>query len=1012
MSEEIPGTDKIKVEVLKSAVRALMEDNETKIKAGIGSLYGSKPSGVQWPISDLNADASTIDPAISPGISVREVMSTQLERKASGATATVDALAEAANYFSGGKVYHNNRPHNDAHFHKPDRWNQAARRYDPGYIDAAIPSSYWPRNAYKRTFYPTFRGTCQDYTLDGTVDKADFNGKEEKTNDWCRNNVGVEPKNQCTKVKAGSYKRNGETIYHPAYLRCDYFIYGLWEQPTYVSPISSQCDVNAVILVSDGEPRVRGNDSEIKRFLGKDLDTCERMTDIFADTEEGKVREAAGRCGPELAERMATKKVHDGIESSFVRTFTIGFDTKGPGRKYLEKVALKGKGDFFNADSPEALKNAFDSILSDLLTTSQSFSPLAVDVDRSSFSHENRLFYSMFEPSAKSSWGGNLKGFFLGENGLMDINNAEATEVTAGVRQMSRESQSFWSVEADGDRVTAGGANSKLRDADRNLYTYTGDASLNPADASFSSRGVNLTLTDDHELDSDNDRITDAMLGRIPNRDTVLDWIVEAPMGDPMHSQPVQVKYTDNSGDRRNVMYVMTNQGFLHAFDATQPTLPNGNSAGGEEIFAFMPQELLKNIPLHYARTDSTNHIYGLDGSLVRWHDDENMDGIVNGSDTVTLVFGMRRGGTHYYAMDVTDPEAPRLLWRLDGGVGELAQMGETWSRPSVISVIDDGEPVEVLAFGGGYEAAKLDGTTENTTSKGNGIFLVDHSGEVLWKVDGSNTSGMDYAIPSDLATADTDNDGSVDRIYVGDLGGQVWRIDLNDIDSSSSTRLLAELDDVGHTTFFYPPSVALNSSVNGDFLSVSIGSGNRTNPLRHRTNDRIFMIRDKFVKDRLPDNFTAFGVSDLYDATENDINSTVVSEALAAKSGLSTKQGWYIDLGVSEKSLSQVVTYDGKILATTFDAGDPDNFDLCQAAGSNRFYLMDVTNAAPLDNLDGVDTGTLTASDRSKGVNGDGILSQPVVLFPPSGDVSIAVDNEIVQMFGQSLSRVYWHSK
>ena len=46
---------------------------------------------------------------------------------------------------------------------------------------------------------------------------------------------------------------------------------------------------------------------------------------------------------------------------------------------------------------------------------------------------------------------------------------------------------------------------------------------------------------------------------------------------------------------------------------------------------------------------------------------DGNGDGIINGSDKVWIFFGLRRGGSSYYAMDVSSPNSPSLMWHING---------------------------------------------------------------------------------------------------------------------------------------------------------------------------------------------------------------------------------------------------------------------------------------------------------------------------------------------------------
>lgn len=981
-----------KLDILRAAVRQVIDTNTDKINAGIGSLYSTSPSGVKWPVSDLEADANTIDPSIPPGTqTVADIIKIQMDsREAGGGTATVDALAEAASYFRGDALYNRGEDQQNTDQHVPDTWDSIAEEYSGGNLYSAVAASYLARDAYQPTGGVGSYGHCNDFSVGGSASGPNF----------CAGlatyacNLSTEFTSDRGDGKKSNALRNV----------CRYDRDDIWNGARYESPLTQECQVNAIILVSDGIPTIRDHDDQIENVIGTPTSGCEDLTSVFlnsnADAAEG------GKCGPELVRELATNPQNPAVFDSTVRTYTVGFDVGGDGGDYLEMLGMAGNGGFFEATSPESLTTALSDILENLSTTSQSFAPLSIDVDRANFSHDNRAFFSMFSPDATSAWGGNLKGFFIDDTGLIDINNNPATVLNdEGIRVMDAASQSFWSLSADGDTVTDGGVMDKLFDGPRNLLTYTGPDSI-------PNGGLGLGASGNNELHTSNSKLTDKLLGGSGNRDAILNWIQTAPMGDPLHSQPVNLNY-DNGFSNQRVMYIMTNQGFLHAFDVSEPTDPNGSSAGGQELFAFMPKELLSNLPELHKNSAFGDKVYGLDGDLIRWHVDNNKDGIVNGNDTVMLVFGMRRGGNHYYAVDVTNPDTPRLEWRIDGGSADFPRLGETWSRPSLVKVLNGGTEEMVLAFGGGYDAAALDGSTQRIDNTlGNAIYMVDEDGDVVLSVDGSDIPGMDYAIPSDLTVIDVDGDDVADRIYVGDLGGNLWRMDFDDIKNGLTGTKLADLSDGSHRSFFYPPSVAINTSVHGDFMSISIGSGNRTNPLRLNANDRIYMIRDLEINADLPANFTTIKTADLYNTTNNDIGSADATVASNAREDLNNAEGWYIDLGANEKSLSQLVTFQGRIMATTFDVDSNAAFDPCSDMSINSFYLMDVATGQPKA-LGGLATDTeFTAADRRHLVNGDGILPQPTLIFAESGGVTVVVDNEVVTSFPERLSRVFWHAR
>jgi hypothetical protein len=145
----VSGND-ARIDILKNAMHELLDSNVDRINAGIGSLYSTTTTGIRWPISELSADANTVDPNIPAGqFTVREIIGKQVdERGASGWTATVDALVEAAQYFRGDAVTHNDAPASSANRHKPHQWHNNLQTYNGGHNRAALSSTYSPSDAY------------------------------------------------------------------------------------------------------------------------------------------------------------------------------------------------------------------------------------------------------------------------------------------------------------------------------------------------------------------------------------------------------------------------------------------------------------------------------------------------------------------------------------------------------------------------------------------------------------------------------------------------------------------------------------------------------------------------------------------------------------------------------------------------------------------------------------------------------------------------------------------------
>jgi len=955
-------TTQSKFEILESAVSSLLQNNKGKVNVGLGSTYNWRSSGVRWPISDLSANANKFDPNIpaADNVSVAEVIDSLISRKVpEHSTATVNALAEAAAYFRGDTLGHSKN-------NKPDTWNAALRKYDGGDDFAALPASYKPKNAYN-------------------------------------------------------------------------FATDSWTAPSYESPLKKSCQSNFIVLISDGKPTRLNNDKVLDNALTaagvsgisgcKDLST--EIFDNFVDdptTNDDDEEDHAGNCGPEIVDYLAKTKLNPAISGSNVNTYTVGYAVDGDGKDYLELLAKKGQGKFYEADKPETLTKALQDLIKTIVADSQNFSHLSIDIDPASYSHDNRAYYSLFTPALESAWEGNLKGYFVDETGLIDIAGKKATVKTDTGVAFAETTQSFWSSTQDGNEIMTGGASESIVSLppgpnNRNIYTYLGGADTSLATAAES------------RLKSTNLDIKNAHLGTATDAERVsaLDWIANAPMGDPLHTNPVVVNYKDASNAETSVAYIMTNQGFIHAFDSTRPLAPDSttpDTLGGSELFAFMPKELLSNLPELHSPTSGAGHVYGLDGPITRWHEDDDKDGFVNGTETVQLVFGMRRGGNSYYSLDVTDPNKPIFKWQITGGVGDFKKLAQTWSRASLISVKNgtnaDGSDKEqrVLMFGGGYDAAKVDNKSLPTEASGNAVFMVDKNGKKVWSIDDDDGhDDMDYSIASDLTVIDTDRNGLADRAYFGDLGGQIWRVDFEDIATGVKpgvTKFADVKKSGGHQPIFYAPSVSMNKDRDGRYLAVAFGTGDRTQPMLDDSQNAYYMLRDRDYKVGEPAKKPTLITADIiYNATENDIGSASETIRDQAKALLRKAPGWVVYLNKGEKALSKVVTYDGKFLATTFepkialdDAGKPDP---CKFGMFGRLYVMDLADARPVKLLpDGSETiAGLDKSSRIVNLNSTTIPSKPVVTFPAdSSKAQVFVDKESVVNVNAPISTVFWHAK
>lgn len=767
------------------------------------------------------------------------------------------------------------------------------------------------------------------------------------------------------------------------------------------SPMQSACQSNHIVLLTDGQPTVDASDDVEKLLYPDGLTTC-------ADAIPG-----GGTCGAELATWLAaTDHSVDLADINGITTHTIGFNFSS---EWLPGLSTAGGGQHFTADSAKSLLSAFDSILEVATDSNNSFAAPAITLDQfSRLSHRDDMYLALFQPNNTLRWSGNLKRYRF-DGKVKDKNDEVAMDPAAGTIKSG--AHSFWSKRADGPVVTEGGAASLLDIVKRKVYTYTGTVTKDLTNV------VNA-------LSENNDQVTAGMLN-VPaaERDNLLQWArgvdvdneyngpTRVHMGDPLHSRPAILTYGGDTDNPDTVVFIGTNEGYLHAI----------NASDGEELFSFVPPELLENLDPYYKNERTINRIYGLDGDFTLWVNDANLDGKITETDHAYLYMGMRRGGRNYTALDVTKKLAPKFKWSINGGDTGFEKLGQSWSKPILSTISINGTATKVLIFGGGYDPMQDNSLIRSADTIGNDMFIVDaNDGTLLWNAasDPDTYSAMQYSIPSDARVVDMNGDGYADQIYVGDMGGQVWRFDIDNFSTSAAPSVtggviadLSGADGIDNRRFFYRPDVAMVTDGEKQFLTVAIGSGNRAHPLQTAVEDRFYMIRQHSVFSAPKeygmvdeDNSTAdlkkykvIEEADLYDATENLIASTDVDIAGDATDELKKKQGWMLSLKSSgEKVLAPSLTISSQVIFNTYIPETVARDDCSPAAGSGRTYSVSVLDATP--------TNGSTAADRHDPLLSPGIPPEPIPHIDDEGNLKVVVGVEEIETPTVQLTRrVYW---
>lgn len=476
-------------------------------------------------------------------------------------------------------------------------------------------------------------------------------------------------------------------------------------------------------------------------------------------------------------------------------------------------------------------------------------------------------------------------------------------------------------------------------------------------------------------------------------------WPKQGMMGDLLHSQPVPINYGARTGytlDNPDIRILVSgNDGFLHLFRNTD----------GRENWAFIPRATLGILKPLYDNNPSVLHPYGVDGPAAVYVVDGNNDGTINtvGTDQVIVVFGLRRGGSSYYAMDLTDPDSPKILWRISKTTGgEFDQLGLSFARPwiSRLKWVSDPEvaPKPVVILGGGYDPDKdaeagVEAALGTDDNVGNAIYILDLlTGELVWKAVGSGSpstttyvhASLTDSIPSQVAAIDTDGDTLVDILYVGDTGGRVWRGDLTGW-NRSQWRVYPLLTDGRHASgqpdrrFFHRPDVVRGVDVNGTYIAVVIGSGDRPHPLGTAVTNRMYLIKDRNLTPGLPlTPPSAYVNGDFVDVTSICRGAVCTSTPDAAR----LAKGWYMDLErEGEKSLSSPLTLYGDIYFSTYSPKGDTDATCTPSEGKAFTYVVNMDNGTAALDLNTSVTGLERSIETGEGIPSDALI---INLNPP----------------------------
>ena len=805
----------------------------------------------------------------------------------------------------------------------------------------------------------------------------------------------------------------------------DYFMNSSGSGP--ILPVSDggECQQNFNILMTDGywngnSPSVGNtdidngaNDTEFDGDASQSNDGgnyADNNSDTLADVA---MRNYETDLRPDLADRVPAQAGIDEAEHQHLVTYTIGFGVNGTLDPAVDNplaagfswptpssnsnttvddlwhAAYNGRGSYLSAQNPVELQQALSNAITDI--SRRTGTAAAVAINSARLSTESVVYLAQFN---SNRWQGNLLAY-----PIVDTNTGELALTPKWDAANRLDNRNFVTnprvIYAYNDSPSIkDGVPFRWSDISLGMQDDLKTSAVGSADADAVGQARLDYLRGDrsHEGTGYFFRKRLSLLGDIVNSGPVF-------VGEPTVNWPDTAPFPEGSAayseykngpakNRRKMVYVGANDGMLHAF---------GDDTG-DEVFAYVPGIFNSTgigDGLHYLtesnyahrfyvdQTPAVSDVYISSGSSEEWH--------------TVLVDGLRSGGRGLFALNVTDPSLFNsetnadkvVMWEFTNS--DDIDLGYSFSRP-FIALANNGKWVAI--FGNGYNDL---GSGEAS------LYIVDLEGGVdgtwstgdYWKI----TTGVgDPADRNGLATpalADIDGNGTVDRVYAGDLRGNMWVFDLSDDN--------ANLWDVAYKSGSTPTplfSTPAGQPITAKPVLARHPTQPDSNSPSNSPNMMIYFGTGQYLVDA--DKTTTgtqsyYGVWDQGDAAldrtnlvEQTFDPTFTVKVLTRNPvNYAVDYGWYFDLIENgERSVTASIARSDTVFFNSFVPMD----DPCSIGGFGYKYAVDmVTGGSPLEptfdsNGDGVvDEQDLVDNGASVStlvaIRQEGYLPEPVFI-------------------------------
>lgn len=759
----------------------------------------------------------------------------------------------------------------------------------------------------------------------------------------------------------------------------------------YASPITAlnSCSGNFMILVGNTYPNAEPSNGGPVVFNGLNY-TPPTLPPTTSDTNRTADEWAYFLANADVSSELGTQS----IKTYAINVYNAKPDTSQA--KLLKSMAAQGgvgpAGYLEVGGDLAALVEAFKTVLTNIAAVDNVFTAATLPVSTTTQgTYLNQVFVGMFRPDAnyRPRWQGNLKQYELGfTSGVLDLKDSTKKSALAQ-GFFAPEATSYWtepsvffnlkklgtpesaSDSPDGKIVRKGGAAQQLRKANlqnassRTVYTILPSVSpalgtsLSATPFTYANVGTGYFSSNASWVNwirGENNVSSGSGMEELNGSYTVNGTVTELPStgarasihGDVLHSRPIALNYGTDVNTGGVVVYYGSNDGFFRAVDGRK----TGTTAGSE-LWSFIAPEfysvstdnlfdrLYRGTPLIKLPENSSNGSlippeegkkpkpYGMDGPIgayARYNADGSslLEGIIFPT--------MRRGGNTVYAMNVTSKSDPKFLWKIKQDA-TYTKLGQTWSIPKpVVLRSSDPTPPFLLVMGGGYDP-KEDGLIDTGTA----ISATDRIGNAIYIINGRTGALIkalptDYSVPSDVTLVDVDRNGEIDRGYVADVRGNLYRFDFPNsgldltLASTWSAVTPEKIANLGGKVFF-PPDVLVTK----DFVAVMVGTGDREKPLQNTTSDNFFLIKDKVARTASGGTVVTLQKSDLTRVAKmsTDANTPVATNTVTP---VNDAEGCYLELATNgEKVVNAPLTVSGVTYFGT-NRPTPSNANQCSA--------------------------------------------------------------------------------